>query len=38
MDEYEDWGRRTDLTLIELYQSSERFVQHGLKWCPYDEY
>jgi hypothetical protein len=38
LDEYEDWGRRTDLKLVELYQSSERFVQHGLKWCPYDEY
>jgi hypothetical protein len=38
MDEYEDYGRRTELTLVELYQSSERFVQHGLKWCDYDSY
>ncbi len=21
-----------------LYQSPERFVQHGLKWCSYDQY
>ena len=38
LDEYEDWGRRTDLTLVALYWSPERFVQHGLKWCDYEHY
>ena len=38
LDEFEDWGRRTDLTLAKLYWSPERFVQHGLKWCAYDKY
>jgi hypothetical protein len=38
MDEYEDWGRRTDLSLVELYWCPERFVKHGLKWCTYDSY
>ena len=38
MDEYEDHGSRTDLTLVELYWGPERFVQHGLESCPYDEF
>ena len=38
MDEYEDHGSRTDLTLVELYWCPERFVQHGLELCPYDEF
>jgi len=38
LDEYEDWGRRTDRRLVELYWRPERFVQHGLKWCDYDSY
>jgi hypothetical protein len=38
LDEYEDCGRRTDLTLKELYWSPERFVQHGFKWCDYNSY
>jgi len=38
LDEYEDWGRRTDLKLVQLYWCPERFVQHDLKWCDYDRY
>ena len=38
MDEYEDCGLRTDLTLVELYWCPERFVQHSLELRPYDEF
>ena len=38
LDEYEDWGRRTDQTSEELYWSPERFVQHSLKRCDDNSY